>query len=53
MRRSSVAEIYEDLVNLLNRLPLEVGVEVESIRFSRSDVPVDWNDETNEWVVYP
>jgi len=46
-----MAEIYEDLVSLLNRLPVEAGVQVESIRFSRSDVPIDWNEETNEWMV--
>ena len=42
---------YRELVVALNRLQRETGTEALSIRFSRSDIPVDWDDETRQWVV--
>jgi len=45
-----VSEIHQELVDVLNRLA-EAGTEVQSMTFSRSDVPVDWDDETQQWVM--
>lgn len=44
-------EVYDQLAEALNRLHDETEVEVLSIQFSRSDVPLDWDDETRRWVV--
>lgn len=46
-----MADVHQRLVDVLNELADVHGTVVEAIRFSRSDVPVDWDDETQEWVV--
>lgn len=46
-----MADVHQRLVDALNELAEVHGTVVESIRFSRSDVPVDWDEETQEWVV--
>lgn len=46
-----MADVHQRLVDALNELVDETGAEALSIRFSRSDVPVDWDDETRRWVV--
>lgn len=46
-----MAEIHHQLVDALNRLRSETGATVEGMRFSRSDVPIDWDDEVDRWVV--
>lgn len=45
-----MADIYRQVAEALNELADAHGVEVLSMRFSRSDVPIDWDDETQEWV---
>lgn len=42
---------YEQLVEALNRLHDETGTEVLSINFSRSDTPIDWDDDTRRWTL--
>lgn len=49
MRRCSVADAYDNLIDAFDRLYVETGVEVMSIRFNRDDVPVDWNEEAQRW----
>lgn len=46
-----MASIHRELVDILNRLPSEAGTEALTITFSRSDVPVDWDEETQQWIV--
>ena len=41
---------YGYLVDALNFLADETGTEVDNIRFNRSDVPVDWDPNTERWV---
>lgn len=41
---------YGYLVDALNFLADETGTEVLSINFNRSDVPIDWDEETERWV---
>lgn len=45
-----MADVYRQVVDALNELADVHGVEVLSMRFGRSDVPIDWDDETNRWV---
>lgn len=42
---------YQKLVDALNELADETGVEALSITFSRSDVPVDWDFANRRWCV--
>lgn len=44
-----MADVYDDLINVLNRLKDEARDEVLSILFKRDDVPVDWSEETRRW----
>ena len=46
-----MSDAWQQLVNILNLLQEETGTEVLSINFNRSDVPVDWDDETKEWTI--
>jgi hypothetical protein len=46
-----MADIHQRLVDALNDLADVHGTQVLSMTFSRSDVPVDWDDETQQWVV--
>lgn len=45
-----MADIHQRVVDALNELADAHGTEVLSINFSRSDVPIDWDDETRQWV---
>lgn len=47
---SSVTDVYRELVDALNRLHDETGTEALSITFSKSDVPIDWDDDSERWV---
>lgn len=47
---TGVTDVYRQVVDAINELADVHGVDVESMRFSRSDVPIDWDEETNRWV---
>lgn len=42
---------YQKLVDALNELADETGVEAISITFNQSDVPVDWDWAASRWHV--
>lgn len=44
--------LYEELAKVLNALSEEEGVEVTSMTFSKSDVPIDWDDDEQRWEWY-
>lgn len=44
---------YQKLVDALNELADETGVEAVSITFNRSDVPIDWDPKDGEWYLEP
>lgn len=44
-----MADVYDDLISVLNRLKSEARDEVLSIVFRRDDVPVDWDEENQRW----
>lgn len=46
-----MSDIHRRVVDALNELAEVHGTEALSIRFSRSDVPIDWDDETRQWIV--
>ena len=46
-----MSDAHQRVVDALNELAEVHGVEALSIRFSRSDVLIDWDDETRQWVV--
>lgn len=45
-----MSDVHQRLVDALNELADVHGTEVQSVTFSRSDVPIDWDDESRRWI---